>query len=443
MRKFWTTNQSQWNFRTSYKKQFSLALLTVLTSLIFSACSNAASSGIGRVYYVDGDGGDDNNGGMSEHSPWETLDRVSSMTFQPGDVIYFKRGSSFEGCVTINGDGTESQPITISAYGTGNAPSFTNPDFYDNYGNAMRVRGDYQIVENLDFHHTAPAPEDSGFEVVWSTGALHVSLGNDHVIIRNNEFANIPKAIQSYSEFSLITNNYIHDVNNSQYGGWLSKPYWGPIGIQLGIGNQEVSYNTIENMYIVGGEWGGDGGAIEIDDGRNHKDNIHIHHNETFHNMGFLEISWWDDAARMASSNIVIDHNVSRDYQQFVLWWAPTSNSKIESNTIIRTDNQYRGPFDGVFFFDAPPADIEITKNIIVADNDLTEAIYVEGFDGGVNDVTHSNNVYWDVADGTVYLGLPFGPGEIEAAPLFVDWEGSDYNLLPDSPAAGWGALND
>jgi hypothetical protein len=196
-------------------------------------------------------------------------------------------------------------------------------------------------------------------------------------------------------------------------------------------------------MFVAGGEWSGDGGAIEIDDGRNHKDNIHIHHNITYHNMGFVEISWWDDSMKMASSNIVIDHNVSRDFQDFVLWWAPTSNSKIESNTIIRTDNQYTGPFDGVFFIDAPPADISITKNIIVTDKDLTEAIFVEGFDGGVNDVTHTNNCYWDVVDGNVNLGLTLGPGEIEADPLFVDWEAGNYHLQPDSPAAGWGALND
>lgn len=404
---------------------------------------NASISDIGQNYYIDSGSGDDSSNGTSENSPWQTLDKVSGMTFQPGDNIYFKRGSSYEGCVTIDGDGSARNPITISAYGKGSAPSFTNPDFFDSYGNALRIRGDYHIVENLYFHHTAPAPVDAGFEVVWSTGAVHVSLGSDHVTIRNNEFANTPKAIQSYSEFSLITGNYIHDPNTDQGEGFLSYPNWGPIGIQLGIGNQEISQNTIENMFVAGGEWGGDGGAIEIDDGRNHKDNIHIQHNFTYHNMGFVEISWWDDAARMASANIMIDHNVSRDFQHFVLWWAPTTNSKIESNTIIRTDNEYAGPFDGVFFMDALPSEIKLSKNIIVIDNELTEAVFVEGFDGGVNDVIHSDNCYWYIGDGNLNLGLSFGPGEIEANPLFVDWEGGDYHLQPDSPAAGWGALND
>jgi hypothetical protein len=424
-------------------KRLICLLIILILAQVLAACTIAHSSGSGQDYYIDSGSGDDNHSGTSENRPWETLDKVSSMTFQPGDHIYFKRGSSYEGSVTINGDGTASNPILISAYGPGDAPSFTNPNFYNSYGNAMRIRGDYQIVENLYFHHTAPAPADSGFEVVWSTGALHVSIGNDHVIIRNNEFSNIPKAIQSYSEYSIISNNYIHDPNMDHDSGFLSSPYWGPIGIHIGIGNQEISNNIIENMYVAGGGWGGDGGAIEIDDGRNHKDNIHIHHNNTFRNMGFIEISWWDDAVKMASSNFVIDHNVSRDYQHFVLWWAPTSNSVIENNTIIRTDNQYTGPFDGVFFLDSPPSDITISKNIIVTDKDLTEAIFVEGFDGGVRDVTRTDNCYWDVVDGSVDLGLPFGPGEIECNPLFIDWENGDYHLQSDSPAAGWGALDD
>jgi len=395
----------------------------------------------GDDHFVDGMNGNDTNSGTDANSPWQTLHRVSARIFEAGDRILFKRGSAYSGCVTIQGDGAQGAPITVSAYGTGDAPRFTNPDPNECSGNAMRIRGDHHVVEGLHFHDTAPAPDESGFQRVWAAGALHVGLGYDHVVVRNNEFARTPKAIQSYSQYSLITGNHIYDTNVNQSDGMLSPPWWGPIGIQLGIGNQEVSYNTIENMYAIDGEFGADGGAIEIDDGRNHKDNIHIHHNQTSRNMGFLEISWWDDLEKMASTNVSVHHNLSRDFQSFVLWWAPTMGSAIENNTIIRTDNEYTGPFDGVFFMDAPPGDVRMTKNIIVTDKDLTEAIFVESFDGGVDDVDHFDNLYWDVVDGNVDLGLPIGPGEVFADPLFVDWAGSDHRLQPGSPAAGWGAL--
>ena len=393
-------------------------------------------------YYIDSNNGDDENDGTSPDSPWKTLSKVSSMTFQPGDNIYFKRGTMYSGCAVIKGDGTKNNPITVSAYGSGDSLKFTNPNYNDHNGNAMQIRGDYIIVENLYFHHTAPAPHEPTYEEVWSVGALHVSLGSDHVIIRNNEFANIPKAIQSYSEYSLITNNYIHDNNNTQDNGFLGYPGWGPIGIQLGIGNQEVCYNVIENMYVAGGRWGADGGAIEIDDGRNHKNNIYIHHNITYHNMGFLEVSYWYDIKKMSSSNVIISYNVVRDYQTFLLWWAPTSNSIVRNNTVIRADNPNtpQGPWKGVFVLD-DSTEINITKNIIVVDNNLKEKVFFDGEYGeGRFYVTHINNCYWNVDGGEVDLGVSWGTGEIEADPLFVDYANKDYHLQPNTPCPDWGA---
>ena len=59
---------------------------------------------------------------------------------------------------------------------------------------------------------------------------------------------------------------------------------------------------------------GAAGGAIEIDGGRNHKRNIHIHNNVTRNNMGFLEISWEHDIEPRATENVVVEHNISHDY---------------------------------------------------------------------------------------------------------------------------------
>jgi hypothetical protein len=69
--------------------------------------------------------------------------------------------------------------------------------------------------------------------------------------------------------------------------------------------------------------------------------------------------------------------------------------------------------------------------------------VYVEDFDGGVHDTIRKNNCYWDVEDGKVELGVSWGPGEIAANPLFVDFNDGDYHLLPASPALGWGAVSD
>ena len=96
---------------------------------IFTMCLNMKV--FATEYYIDSEGGSDSNNGTSEESPWQTLTKVSGTTFQPGDNIFFKYGSSYSRNVTINGNGTSSNPITISTYGSGNAPSFTNWDFYD------------------------------------------------------------------------------------------------------------------------------------------------------------------------------------------------------------------------------------------------------------------------------------------------------------------------
>lgn len=408
----------------------------ILSASAFVLATFLASEVNATGYYVNSQDGLDSDNGASSETPWKTLSKVSDQTFQPGDSIRFKCGSSYTGCVSIKGDGTESDPITITDYGTGDAPSFTNPDNANNNGNAMQIRGDYHIVEKLFFHYCAPSPRGN-FESVWSVGALHVSPGNDHVVVRNNEFSHNAKAIQSYSEHSLITRNYIHHGNEMQANGFLSSPYWGPIGIHMGIGNQEVSYNTIERMYVAGGAFGGDGGALEIDDGRNHKTNFHIHHNITEYNFGFLEISWGADIARRAVDSVSIHHNVSRDYQDFILGWAMASNTNLVNNTIIRTD-PFQGVNDWVFAFSF--GGYSYSRNIIVVHGDLGHAV----IDCPVRDqIEHYDNVYWNVDGGYINLGTALGPGEIVADPLFVDYEGRDYHPAPESQYHEWGAYDD
>ncbi len=308
-----------------------LLLLLLLTCL--SSCHE-------KGYYIDAERGDDNHTGTSPRKAWKSVARINAQTFEPGDKIFFKRGTSYDRGVQINGDGTAEEPILITAFGKGDAPRFTNQDDQDLNGNCIQLNGDYQILENLYFHSTNPS-SSMEFLSVWKLGGIKINLGADHCIVRNNEVEDCPIGINSYGEHTLITRNHVHDCNRPI---WF--PYWGPLGIRLGMGNQEVSWNEIHNYHSMGGEWGGDGGAIEIDDGRYPRNNIYIHHNKTSECMGFCEISYYFDICQRDTvdclvenriyDNIIVAYNESADYRTFTQFWAPLSNSFVENNTVYR-----------------------------------------------------------------------------------------------------------
>ena len=90
--------------------------VSVLAALEFTVSAEQSYSG--TVYYVDADNGDDTNSGTSQSAAWQSLEKVNSITLQPGDAVLLKKG-----CIWTNtflypkGEGTASAPITISSYG--------------------------------------------------------------------------------------------------------------------------------------------------------------------------------------------------------------------------------------------------------------------------------------------------------------------------------------
>lgn len=85
----------------------------------------------GTSYFVSALG-DDSNDGLSESTPWKTLDKVSSFCFSAGDGVFFKRGDVFRGHFNCKSD------VTYSAYGEGDKPKFfgwekdlANPELWE------------------------------------------------------------------------------------------------------------------------------------------------------------------------------------------------------------------------------------------------------------------------------------------------------------------------
>jgi len=326
-------------------------LIFILPYLIMSI---GYTSNPQKTFYVSLEGNDDNPGTIN--LPWKTLKRVNEYSFSPGDTIFFSRGDNFFGGLLIKDSGHAGNPIVISAYGIGSSPRLGNRNYEWLNGNIIQITGSYIIIEGLYFKDSMPANRSKGVRARQS-GAIFITRGANNNIVKNCDFENCPMAVQVYGEHCLITQNYIHDCNI-----FLDYPSWGPVGIMVATSNNEISFNHIRNYYSIGGSFGADGGALEIDVSEIDKENIEIHHNYSVNNEGFLEIISGD------IKNVLIHHNISEDFQDFIFFWGGT-DCIVEHNTVLCTKPQ-NSRVHVVFSF-AQDSAVIIRNNIFILANGL------------------------------------------------------------------------
>ncbi len=95
----------------------------VVSLLVFVLCCAFVSLACATTYYVDSVAGNDNNSGTSSGSPWQTLTKVSTVTFAAGDQILLKCSSVWNGQQLYpKGSGSSGSPIVINSYSTGAKP---------------------------------------------------------------------------------------------------------------------------------------------------------------------------------------------------------------------------------------------------------------------------------------------------------------------------------
>lgn len=425
-------------------------LLLVITITAGFSLHGHTLSRYREVYFLDSESGNDENDGRSVGSSWKSLEKLDKVMLTVGDSVLFKRGSNYGGSLKITGSGSTGSYITLTDFGDPEkpAPSFTNPEFspvQENFGNCIRLQGDYIVVENLYFHHTAAELPSNvgGFTTMWELGAVHMDSGATNCIVRNNEFFDCGAAIRSSGPYTLIENNYIHDCNRI-----LKKWNWGPIGIWLGADHQEVRYNRIINYSVTDPRiiWGADsygggadGGAMEIDDARTDKSHISIHHNFTRDCQGFLEVTWHDVKKNPAYKDFLIHHNISDDYQQFVALWRG-ADCKIDHNTIIRRKvnaNEW-----GVFNITQTGSENRIRNNIIVVEKEVV--VFNTGKTGSAVPASVIESNLFFAASGSLHMGSehPRDP-PIISDPMFLNYRNGtqpgDFCITGTSPAINRG----
>ncbi len=103
------------------------------------------------IYYLSSKSGSDTNSGTSANQAWSSFSKLSGK-IRAGDTILLERGSDFDQTLTFSKvNGTATMPITISAYGAGDAPILSS----ENGGGISASNSSYYIVENITIQGTS------------------------------------------------------------------------------------------------------------------------------------------------------------------------------------------------------------------------------------------------------------------------------------------------
>jgi hypothetical protein len=69
------------------------------------------------TYYINSLNGNDTFNGLSTSTPWQTIEKINTISLNPGDSVRFHSGQTFMGMLKPIGNGNSDNPIIIDSYG--------------------------------------------------------------------------------------------------------------------------------------------------------------------------------------------------------------------------------------------------------------------------------------------------------------------------------------
>ena len=125
--------------------------ILITLSLFVLACANA------QVYYVSSSLGNDQYDGLDIQSPFQSIEKLNSMVFSPGDTIYFKSGDYWEGMFWLKGSGSPANPIVVDVYG-GNIKPIING--YGYQSSILIYNDQYIEINGLEIFNSSSHLDD-------------------------------------------------------------------------------------------------------------------------------------------------------------------------------------------------------------------------------------------------------------------------------------------
>ena len=157
------------------------------------------------MYYVSSSQGNDLNDGLSTQTPFQSIDKLNTMQFNPGDTIYFKSGDYWEGMLWLKGSGSTTQPIVVDVYGGNNKPIING----FGYQASILIFNDQNIhINNLELYNS--------FSHLDSPVATTISTQTPNIFSNgpNNTWTNVYTACQIGDGNNGAQQNFAINVTN-------------------------------------------------------------------------------------------------------------------------------------------------------------------------------------------------------------------------------------
>lgn len=200
-------------------------------------------------YYIDKQSGNDSNTGTSKNSAWQSLEKVNSFEFQPGDSILLKKGCKWSGTLHPKGSGKKKKRIVIGAYEKGAAPIIDaegnkrNTDFMS--ASIILFNQEYWEVRDIEVRNfergnpKKPTKKAGILVLAKDVGTLHdfrfenlmVKNVNGSLKTRENGGIFLNVIADSIHEKRIPTNFDGIYLNNCRFkhvdrGGFLNQSFW-------------------------------------------------------------------------------------------------------------------------------------------------------------------------------------------------------------------------
>jgi Right handed beta helix region len=399
----------------------------------------------GSNHYVDFNSGHDTNSGTSPASPWKTLTKVNSTTFQPGDYILFKSGAVWSGQLSPKGSGTAEHPIVIDKYGGDALPMINGAGLAEDA--VLLKNQEYWEIRNLEATNTGTTPAlRRGVDVVAENiGDLHhiylqnlrvhdVNGTNKEKVNGGIHYRSIGDVKPSRFIDLRIEGNRIWHVDRSGIFGWSThwtRSKWYPsLGVVIrnnllddiggdGIVNVAtdgalVEYNLVSRAsqrsqdYNVGiWPWSAD--------------NTVIQYNEVYGTSGQHDAEGFD--SDWNSRNTVIQYNYSHDNEGgFLLICNEGSQSPNDSagnvGTIVRYNISQNDHHRGIKLSGPVKNTLIYNNTIYVGKNENVDIVLHTDWTGWASDTHFYNNIFYVEGKAQFGYGVTGNPdGSYESAP--------------------------